>query len=51
MQHDGGMFYLYTNETKDKKYLEEITFDIEGLKISGQEDQKLVKVEIGPGQT
>jgi len=38
LQHDGGMFYLYTNETTDKKYIEEITFDIEGLEIAGQED-------------
>ena len=51
LQHDGGMFYLYVNETSDKKYKEEITFDIEGLAIADQEDQKQVKVEIGPGES
>ena len=45
------MFYLYVNESTDKKYKEEIDFDIEGLAIIGQEDQKHVKVELGPGYT
>ena len=49
LQHEGGMFYLYQNNSFNKKLKEEIKYQLEGLEIVGQEDQQNVVIDIGPG--
>lgn len=49
MQHTGGIFFVYKNDSNDKTLKEEITFDVDGLVVEGQEDFKVV-IELGPGQ-
>jgi hypothetical protein len=49
MQHTGGIFFVYKNDSSDKILKEEITFDVEGLVVEGQDDFKVV-LELGPGQ-
>lgn len=49
MQHNGGIFFYYKNNTQDKTLKEEISFDITGLSIEG-EDGTDVKFELGPNQ-
>ena len=43
------MFYLYQNNSFNKKLKEEIKYQLEGLEIVGQEDQQNVVIDIGPG--
>jgi len=37
MQHTGGIFFYYKNQTSDKTLKEEINFDISGLRIEGED--------------
>ena len=50
LQHGGGLIFVYKNETADKKLNEELGLDLTGLRIDGQDDQTMVKIEIGPGE-
>ena len=52
MQHTGGIFFVYQNESADNILKEEITFDVDALVVEGQEkDDFKVVLELGPGQT
>ena len=44
------MFYVYVNNTPDKLFKETIEFDLEGLEIVGNENQRKVVIEVNPGQ-
>jgi transcriptional/translational regulatory protein YebC/TACO1 len=35
MQHTGGIFFVYKNDSTDKILKEEITFDVEALQVEG----------------
>ena len=47
MQHNGGIFFYYQNQTNDKTLKEEISFDITGLTIEGEQGSE-VKFDLGP---
>ena len=49
MQHTGGIFFVYKNDSQDKTLKEEITFDIDALEVEGHEGNKVV-LDLGPGQ-
>lgn len=49
MQHTGGIFFLYKNDSADKVLKEEITFDVDALEVEGQDDLKVL-LELQPGQ-
>jgi len=42
MQHTGGIFFFYKNESADKVLKEEITFDVDALVVEGQDDMKVI---------
>lgn len=51
LQHPGGVYMVWKNDTADKLLNEEVTFEMEGLIIEGQpEGQTVVTFEVGPGQ-
>jgi hypothetical protein len=47
MQHTGGIIFVYKNDSTDKILKEEIIFDVDGLKVEGQDDLKVI-IELGP---
>ena len=50
LQHAGGVFIVYKNDTADKLLKEEVSFELEGLKIEGRADgETTVELEVGPG--
>lgn len=49
-QHQGGLFYLYVNNTADSQLTEKLKFTLKGLEIDGQEDQENVEVVVSPGE-
>ena len=50
LQHSAGIIFVYKNSTADKVLNETLGFELEGLKIEGQDDQSEVKISIGPGE-
>ena len=61
LKHTAGMTLVYKNNTKSKKMIEEIMFDMAGLQLRDFDGQNLaddrfhdlsktVKFEIGPGE-
>jgi hypothetical protein len=54
IQHEGGVFYHYVNESKDHEIEEEITFELEGIEVVGYPTDKdgncKVLVKLKPGE-
>ena len=46
-QHEGGIYFLYKNDTGDKVLAETVEFQLEGLTIEGVEGDK-VEFELQP---
>jgi len=38
LQHEGGLYFLYQNKTKELVLREEIAYELGGLEIEGQQD-------------
>lgn len=49
MQHTGGIFFVYKNDSAENVLKEEITFDVDGLAIDGEHEDFKVTLELGPG--
>jgi hypothetical protein len=50
LQHEGGLYFLYKNETKDQILKEEVEYELGGLEIEDQDDQSKVVVTLEPGE-
>lgn len=38
LKHEGGIIYIYINETEDQTLTEELGLEMKGLKVEGQDD-------------
>ena len=50
LQHDGGVAYLYVNETPNRTLDEDLEFQIQGLELEENPGQTEINVKVGPGQ-
>lgn len=48
LQHEGGLYFLYKNNTRDQILNEEVEYELGGLEIENQIDQSKVFVTLGP---
>lgn len=49
MCHDGGAVIVFKNESESSTLEEELTLEMTKLMVYGQDNQKCVKVKLGPG--
>ena len=47
-KYSEGVIFVYLNDSIDKILSERVEFDLKGIEICGQEDQKVVQFELGP---
>ena len=50
LQHEGGSYFLYKNNTTDQILKEEVEYELGGLEIEDQFDQTKVFVTLAPGE-
>ena len=50
LKFNEGVIFVYLNDSDDTLLKELVEFELKGIVICGQEDQRIVQFELGPKQ-
>lgn len=50
LKHEGGLYFLYKNDSEDQRLKETVSYQMEGLEIVGHEGSTKIEVSVNPSE-